>query len=273
MGKYLFFDIDGTLMSEKTHKVPQSTIHAIKKAKENGHHCFLCTGRSYNMAQEVSIVGINDAIIANGAAVVFQGKVELQKVIPSEIVEHTLSLVDALHGGYQLIDWENGYQNPYTHKMFEKNFKEKFNRPVEELFQSKAMLTIDQLKNNPILKIDVNFDAVEDTQKFLNELDPHLNFITAGGYTSSFGAKAGEIMLKGVSKGAAIKNFMDSIHESMDNAYAFGDSTNDIEMLETVGTGIAMGNGASQAKAAADYVTTAVDEDGIALAMKYFELI
>ncbi|WP_443627086.1 HAD hydrolase family protein [Catenibacterium sp.] len=49
MGKYLFFDIDGTLLSDVTHTVPQSAIEAIKKAKENGHHCFFCTGRSYFM--------------------------------------------------------------------------------------------------------------------------------------------------------------------------------------------------------------------------------
>ena len=53
MGKYLFFDIDGTLLSDVTHTVPQSAIEAIKKAKENGHHCFFCTGRSYFMTKEI----------------------------------------------------------------------------------------------------------------------------------------------------------------------------------------------------------------------------
>ena len=45
MGKYLFFDIDGTLLSDVTHTVPQSAIEAIKKAKENGHNSLICTGR------------------------------------------------------------------------------------------------------------------------------------------------------------------------------------------------------------------------------------
>ncbi len=34
--KIMFFDIDGTLLSEKTHSIPESTITALKKAKENG---------------------------------------------------------------------------------------------------------------------------------------------------------------------------------------------------------------------------------------------
>ena len=33
--KIIFFDIDGTLLSETTHKIPESTKIAIKKAQEN----------------------------------------------------------------------------------------------------------------------------------------------------------------------------------------------------------------------------------------------
>ena len=54
---------------------------------------------------------------------------------------------------------------------------------------------------------------------------------------------------------------------------AFGDGENDIEMLRFVGVGVAMGNGGDAVKAAADYVTDAVDEDGIAKALRHFGLI
>lgn len=273
MGKYLFFDIDGTLLSDVTHTVPQSAIEAIKKAKENGHHCFFCTGRSYYMTKEISVTGIEDAIIANGAAVVRNGQPELQKVISEDVADKTLKLIEKLGGGYQILDWKNGYQNPYTHAMFKEQFKKEFDEPVEEVFKRKSMKTTDEIENNPVLKIDATFDTVEAAKKFMDALDPSLTFIPAGGYTSTFGAKAGEMMLKGVSKGAAIQNFMDSIGEPIENAYAFGDSTNDIEMLEMAGTAIAMGNGADSAKAVADYITDTVDEDGLYNAMKHFDLI
>ena len=273
MGKYLFFDIDGTLLSDVTHTVPQSAIEAIKKAKKNGNHCFLCTGRSYFMTREISFIGIDDAIIANGAAVIRNGQPELQKVISEDVANKTLKLIEELGGGYQIIDWKNGYQNPYTHAMFEEKFKKEFDEPVEDVFKRKSMKTIDEIENNPVLKIDATFDTVEAAEKFMGALDPSLTFIPAGGYTSTFGAKAGEMMLKGVSKGAAIKDFMEAVGEPIENAYAFGDSTNDIEMLEMAGTAIAMGNGADEAKAVADYITDTVDEDGLYNAMKHFELI
>lgn len=45
MTKALFFDIDGTLVSFKTHEIPQSTIDAIVRAHQKGIQIFISTGR------------------------------------------------------------------------------------------------------------------------------------------------------------------------------------------------------------------------------------
>ena len=45
--KVIFFDIDGTLITEDTQIIPESTILSLKKAKENGHLLFINTGRTY----------------------------------------------------------------------------------------------------------------------------------------------------------------------------------------------------------------------------------
>ena len=50
---------------------------------------------------------------------------------------------------------------------------------------------------------------------------------------------------------------------SKDEAIAFGDGHNDIEMLENVGMGIAMGNAKDEVKAKADFVCKSVEDDGI----------
>ena len=54
---------------------------------------------------------------------------------------------------------------------------------------------------------------------------------------------------------------------------AFGDGGNDISMLRHAGIGVAMGNANDNVKAVADYVTTSVDEDGIAHALEQFKII
>ncbi len=56
-------------------------------------------------------------------------------------------------------------------------------------------------------------------------------------------------------------------------AIAFGDGENDLSMFAAVGTSVAMGNARDTVKAAATYVTTAVDDDGIYNAAKHFGLM
>ena len=59
----------------------------------------------------------------------------------------------------------------------------------------------------------------------------------------------------------------------MSETYAFGDSMNDLEILQEAGTGIAMGNAVPKLKEGADYVTDRIDENGIYNACKHFRLI
>ena len=57
-----------------------------------------------------------------------------------------------------------------------------------------------------------------------------------------------------------------------DDIIAFGDSFNDIDMLEYAGFGVAMGNAPDPVKASADAVTDDNDHDGLAKAInKYME--
>ncbi len=58
-----------------------------------------------------------------------------------------------------------------------------------------------------------------------------------------------------------------------DEILVFGDGPNDVDMLRDVGFGVAMGNGCAKAKAAANYVTTDVDDDGIYRALKELGVI
>ena len=47
--KILFFDIDGTLISETSGEIPESTKTALKKAQENGHITIINTGRTKSL--------------------------------------------------------------------------------------------------------------------------------------------------------------------------------------------------------------------------------
>ncbi len=82
-----------------------------------------------------------------------------------------------------------------------------------------------------------------------------------------------DIVPKGSSKRVGIMKMSDYFGISEKEIIAFGDGGNDIQMLEYAGLGIAMGNAAEEVKQSADYVTSDVDEDGIAKALIHFGLL
>lgn len=82
-----------------------------------------------------------------------------------------------------------------------------------------------------------------------------------------------DIIPRGVSKVVGIKKLLNAHSIGMDDAVAFGDSWNDIDMIESVGTGVAMGNANEDVKKVAQFVTLSNDSDGISVALKKLGII
>lgn len=78
----------------------------------------------------------------------------------------------------------------------------------------------------------------------------------------------GQVMLAAVSKAAALRWVLEQSDLSIDDAIAFGDDLNDVEMLSECGIGVAMDNACAEVKAVADWVTLTNDEDGVALVLE-----
>lgn len=77
-----------------------------------------------------------------------------------------------------------------------------------------------------------------------------------------------EMIGQGVSKVSGIEFLCKRLGISMRDVVAFGDESNDVEMLSHVGLGVAMANASGEAKAAADILTCSNDEDGVAEALQ-----
>ena len=73
----------------------------------------------------------------------------------------------------------------------------------------------------------------------------------------------GEMNNAGITKASGIDAYLAHVGASIEDTIAIGDSANDLEMLDHAHIAVTMGNGTDAAKAAADFVTTAVDQDGI----------
>lgn len=104
MNKYaLFFEIDGTLVSFKTHRIPQSTVHALTLAKENGSEVYIATGRPPLIITNLKQIEhlIDGYITTNGALCYIGNEVVMYQPIPKQDVLTCVN--DSIAKNYGLI--------------------------------------------------------------------------------------------------------------------------------------------------------------------------
>ena len=82
-----------------------------------------------------------------------------------------------------------------------------------------------------------------------------------------------DVNVRGVDKATGMAEFAAHFGFANGETMAFGDGGNDVAMLRAAGAGVAMGNACDEARAAADYVTASVDDDGIRRALEHFGVI
>ena len=77
--KALFYDIDGTLLSEKTGRVPESAVQALKEARAKGHLVFINTGRVYAHLGEIKkLVEADGYLCGCGTYILAEGRGNVQ---------------------------------------------------------------------------------------------------------------------------------------------------------------------------------------------------
>ena len=81
----LFFDIDGTLLSEITKEIPHSAINALKKAKENGHLLFINTGRTRgSIPAEIKKFPFDGYLCGCGTCLIYHDEVLFARSVPEK---------------------------------------------------------------------------------------------------------------------------------------------------------------------------------------------
>lgn len=256
----LFFDIDGTLVSFKTHEIPPSTIFALTQAKANGHKVFIATGRPPLIINNLgAIEHLIDGYVTINGALCFAGGKEIRcKNIPKDDVQTVVR--DALEKSYGLIvvgEKDVAVLDPdgEVGSIFRNELA------VENLNQAKPL---DVVLSQRILQLTAFFSA-----DYEGELMKHIPGCTSGRWHPAFT----DITAKGADKGEGIKAMAEHLGFDFQNTIAFGDGGNDTSMIRAAGIGIAMENALESLKQEADYTTTSVDDDGILNALRHFNLI
>lgn len=262
MIKALFFDIDGTLVSFKTHEIPASTLEALVAAKAKGLHIFIATGRPAVIINNLSALQernlIDGYVTMNGAYCFVEDTVIYKSAIPAAEVEALSSFCHERNIPCILVGEHDICVNQPAEIVTEIFHRQLKVAPIE------AKPYAESLAGKEIYQITPFLNA-EEEQMILPAV-PHCEM---GRWHPAFV----DVTARGNTKQKGIDQIIRHFGIRLEETMAFGDGGNDISMLRHAGIGVAMGNANDDVKAAADYVTTGVDEDGIANALKRFNII
>ncbi len=178
-----------------------------------------------------------------------------------DIVEHSLEIFRK----YNIYPVLEGREWLYFDKLIYPEDKSKGNL-FDEMFKDVITSVSGNEGNYRINKITVFCKTQEAVDSLIKELGDSFDII-------QHELRYQEMVPKGYNKGTGIIDFCRRLDIPIEDTFAFGDSTNDLEMFEAVGTAVCMGNGTDDAKAAADYVTGHMEEEGLPDALKHFGLI
>ncbi|MCZ0890914.1 Cof-type HAD-IIB family hydrolase [Ligilactobacillus saerimneri] len=275
-------DMDGTLLNDKMTISPQNAA-AIKKAQAQGVHFVVATGRerkeAWPLLQEAGITC--PMITINGAQVFDEAGKQLSATpIPKELAARVIRGFKKNHLYCEVVTSRGTYSDNKASRI--ENFAQLLaNVNVDTPFKLAVSLASARMEIMNIQYTDSYFDLLA---------DPHLSILKIVGFSAdgpqvldpikqemlTFGplsitsssSNNIEVNIKDANKGHALATFADSLNIPLDNVMAVGDNNNDVPMLKVAGVSFAMGNGSTEVKKLANYITDINTADGVAKAIE-----
>ena len=271
MYKYIFIDLDGTLLNDKK-EISEENIKWLNRAyKEKGITSIITTGRLLGYVEKLYSrynCSFGDIIIASNGAII--KNIKTKEYINKEVL--TNEEMKYLRGIYLEENLE--YIMIYTEKEIFREGEEKtsletdkiYVENIEEFLNSypKTLSTIciisgQEKELNKAIKRIESYQSIDNSpiSEYIQKVN---NF--------EIRAKYIDVMKKGVNKKNAVKKVMDTLGINHDEIIVIGDGGNDLPMFEYAKLKIAMENGSDALKQKADYITDTNNNDGVAKAIK-----
>ena len=261
--KVIAMDLDGTALNHQK-QLTERTRAAIQSAAKSGIQIVVATGRTFSsLAPEVlAMPEITCAITSNGAVVnrIPDGAVLLHNYPNPETVSEIAGMIQG-----EKIDTEvcTGGQAYIGQSYYDRVLEGKTNRdvqyvkttrhPVPDIYQFLLQHRV------AIENINLNFKTLEEKQQWQQRFQK-LPGVTP---TSSFLFNV-ELGGATTSKAHALQALLDEWQMTSQQVMAFGDSENDLGMIQLAGIGVAMANGMEEVRQAADILAESNEEDGVA---------
>lgn len=255
------FDLDMTLLDHKTGRIPDSAMKAIEQLRKK-HRIVLATGRDMDNYYSIAYRDLiqPDAIVhMNGTKITIGRTLLYEHIFSPDLVKSLLEFCDREGYGIGItIGDDDYYIHPEVIAANDRRFWGECGRQFKDPWK--------------LLQMTVRSLAFVGNKEQVQHIEAMFPTLKLPMFASGHGA---DVVEKGNSKANGLRRLAACWGEKEDlsDTVAFGDSMNDIEIIQEAGIGVAMGNAVDELKLVADYVTSAIDEDGIYRACLHLGLI
>lgn len=265
--KLIAIDLDGTLLDNKK-RLSDINRQALIQCVQKGIWIVPCTGRTvHGIPEEIKgISGIRYAITTNGAVIedMEEKTVIDTRMLSREQALELLHLVKAYHVMYDPYIDRRGITEPrfYEH-LTEYGLPPELQDMVHKTRDVHPNIIEFVEKNHkPVEKVNLFFPEMEERARLRAELELRQDILVTSSIPNNL-----EINAIGATKGEAILRLASYLGIDGKQTMAIGDGENDLSMIQKAGIGVAMKNGSKELLAAADYITSTNEENGVASAI------
>lgn len=272
--KLIFLDVDGTFTMPGTNVPPPSALEAMHRAQEKGHKVVVCSGRNCGMLAPVLPCGFDGVIASAGGYIEYGGEVIYDCPMTPEQQERAMTVLKK-NGIFRTAEGKYGNYADEEFKFFllsgaPSGSNSELIRWQEALEKELNIRPMSEYGGEPLYKITFMCPGRENLREPMRALEEEFQFCIQGELT---GLLNGELINRKFNKGTALRRLSGYLRIPLEDTIAFGDSMNDVEMIETAGLGICMGGGSEALKRLAGEVCPAVEEDGLYRAFEKHGLV
>ncbi|WP_042463140.1 Cof-type HAD-IIB family hydrolase [Neobacillus dielmonensis] len=257
--KIVILDIDGTIVPHGK-VISAATKQAISRLRERNIKVVVATGRApYFSESVIQETGVDSMVFFNGSYAVHEGKVIYQNAIGKNLLEKMWLFSQDQNHPLTFLSGTSFSVTDLSHPFVVQAYQDETWRP--ELAPQGHWLDQD------IYQLFLHCDTDEEKPYQLHI--PELDFRR----WTSIEAKSCDVNLSKSNKSVGVTKLLEALGIAPDEAVAFGDGLNDMEMLSLVGMGVAMGSAQDEVKRTANMVTLPAEEDGVYFGLKRLGLL
>lgn len=267
--KLVAIDLDGTLLSADHETITRRTVDALRAAQDAGIQLVISTGRMYgNIPEAVREACKTDYVISSNGAAVWDtrtGAIVYSRPIRYAKAGQIIGLLNREHVYYEMYYQGASYADSSCYDAINRDLLPPWyekrirvhSKPVDNA------LNFAVVGKRDIEKFNIPFLKEETYRRLWNEIAALGGLELVSSLENNI-----EVNAAGADKGDALMHLCNQLGIDRTEVMAFGDSGNDLQMLDYAGVSIAMGNATPHVKTLAGYICPSNEEDGVAVVLE-----